>query len=134
MILIDGKKIAAELREELRQEVAGLKVKHNKIRNTGLLFEFLLRQITVDVLNKTDNSKAVTIVKQRFNENTELGREVALYNIIINRKFNSDKKADYFINEVINERQKLNNSVLKREKYNLIKEIQSCYDLQKFLS
>ena len=31
MILIDGKKIAAELREELRQEVVGLKTKHNKI-------------------------------------------------------------------------------------------------------
>jgi methylenetetrahydrofolate dehydrogenase (NADP+)/methenyltetrahydrofolate cyclohydrolase len=31
MILIDGKKIAAELREELRQEVVKLKVKHNKI-------------------------------------------------------------------------------------------------------
>ena len=29
------------------------KVKHNKIRNTGLLFEFLLRQITSDVLTKT---------------------------------------------------------------------------------
>ena len=50
------------------------KVKHNKIRNTGLLFEFLLRQITSDVLNK-DSSKAVEIVKQRFHENMELGKE-----------------------------------------------------------
>ena len=50
------------------------KVKHNKIRNTGLLFEFLLRQITSDVLNKDQNSKAVQIVKQKFNENTELGK------------------------------------------------------------
>jgi methylenetetrahydrofolate dehydrogenase (NADP+)/methenyltetrahydrofolate cyclohydrolase len=31
MILIDGKKIAAELREELRKEVVELKTKHNKI-------------------------------------------------------------------------------------------------------
>ena len=31
MTLIDGKKIAADLREELRQEVVELKVKHNKI-------------------------------------------------------------------------------------------------------
>jgi len=31
MILIDGKKIAAELREELRQEVVELKAKYNKI-------------------------------------------------------------------------------------------------------
>jgi len=110
------------------------KVKHNKIRNTGLLFEFLLRQITSDVLNKNNNSTAVQIVKQKFNENTELGKELALYNILINKKFKSDSKADYFINEVMRARDDLNNSTLRRERYNLIKEIQSNYDLQKFMS
>jgi len=110
------------------------KVKHNKIRNTGLLFEFLLRQITSDVLNKDQNSKAVSIVKQKFNENTELGKELALYNILITKKFKSDSKADYFINEVMKTRGDLNNSILRREKYNLIKEIQSNYNLQKFTS
>ncbi len=110
------------------------KVKHNKIRNTGLLFEFLLRQITSDVLNKNNNSKAVSIVKEKFNENTELGKELALYNILITKKFKSDSKADYFINEVMKTRGDLNNSILRREKYNLIKEIQSNYDLQKFMS
>ena len=110
------------------------KVKHNKIRNTGLLFECLLRQITSDVLNKDNNSKAVEIVKQKFNENTELGKELALYNILITKKFKSDSKADYFINEVMKTRSDLNNSTLRREKYNLIKEIQSNYNLQKFMS
>ena len=110
------------------------KVKHNKIRNTGLLFEFLLRQITSDVLNKDQNSKAVQIVKQKFNENTELGKELALYNILITKKFQSDSKADYFINEVMKTRSDLNNSTLRREKYNLIKEIQLNYNLQKFMS
>jgi len=109
------------------------KVKHNKIRNTGLLFEFLLRQITSDVLNK-DNGPAVKIVKEKFNENTELGKELALYNILITKKFKSDTKADYFINEVMKARNDLNNSVLRRERYNLIKEIQSNYNLQKFMS
>ena len=110
------------------------KVKHNKIRNTGLLFEFLLRQITSDVLNKDNNGKAVEIVKQKFNENTELGKELALYNILITKKFKSDSKADYFINEVMKARDDLNNSTLRRERYNLIKEIQSNYNLQKFMS
>jgi len=109
------------------------KVKHNKIRNTGLLFEFLLRQITSDVLNK-NNGQAVNIVKDKFNENTELGKELALYNILITKKFKSDSKADYFINEVLKARSDLNNSRIRREKYNLIKEIQSNYDLQKFMS
>jgi len=110
------------------------KLRHNKIRNTGLLFEFLLRQITVDVLKKDDKSNAINIVKTKFNERTELGKELALYNIIINKKFIDDKKADYFLNEVSKERNKLNNSILKREKYNIIKEIQDKYDLQEFLS
>ena len=109
------------------------KVKHNKIRNTGLLFEFLLRQITSDVLNK-NNGPAVKIVKEKFNENTELGKELALYNILITKKFKSDSKADYFINEVMKARGDLNNSTLRRERYNLIKEIQSNYNLQKFMS
>ena len=110
------------------------KLKHSKIRNTGLLFEFLLRQITADVLNKKDKSSASKMIKEKFNERTELGKELALYNILINKKFNNDKKADYFINQVLDERRKLNSTSLKREKYNLIKELKDNYDLQKFLS
>ena len=60
--------------------------KHSKIRNTGLLFEFLVRQITVDILDKREKSKAIKLLKTRFNENTELGKELALYNIVINKK------------------------------------------------
>ena len=110
-----------------------LNQKHSKIRNTGLLYEFLLRQITVDTLsNRT--SEAINIIKNRFNERTELGKELALNNIILDRTYTSDRKADYFLNEVMKSRHSLNNARLKREKYNLIKEIKDIYDLQKFLS
>ena len=68
-----------------------LKVKHSKLRNTGLLYEFLLRQITADVLNKSGQNTAVKIVKKVFNENTELGKELALYSVLVNTKFNSDQ-------------------------------------------
>jgi len=110
------------------------KLKHNKIRNTGLLYEFLLRQITLDMLSSSKPSNAVKIVKKRFNENTELGKELALYNVLVNKKFKDDKKAEYFISEVISSRHKLNNSTLKRERYNLIKQIKEQYDLMKFMS
>ena len=110
------------------------KIKHSKIRNTGLLYEFLLRQITADVLEKDGKSHAVRIVKKVFHENTELGKELALYQLTMNKTFKSDKKAEYFINEIIKERNSLNNSRLRREKYNLIKECMSYYDLQKLLS
>lgn len=110
------------------------KVKHNKIRNTGLLFEFLLRQVTSDVFNKSGKSLALDIIKKLFNEKTELGKEWALYNFLVNKKFDSDKKAEFFISEVIKAREKIDIKRLKREKFNLIKEIRSRYDLNKFLS
>ena len=109
------------------------KIKHTKFRNTGLLYEFLLRQLTADVLSDKGNS-VVKIVKKRFNENTELGKELALYNILLNKKFTSDKKADYFVNEVISARSNLNNSELRREKYNLINELKDTFNINKLFS
>ena len=110
------------------------KNKHSKIRNTGLLFEILLRQVTADILDNRQKNRALDIIKQRFNENTELGKELGLYNVLLNQKFNSDKKADYFITEVVKNHAKLNKSKLRREKYNVIKEIKSSFDIPKLLS
>ena len=76
------------------------KFKHNKLKNTGMLFEFLLRQVTVDVLNKEKNSVALQIIKKRFNEHTEVGKELALYNLLLKKKFKDDKKADFFLSEI----------------------------------
>ena len=110
------------------------KFRHSKLRNAGLLFEFLLRQVTVDVLNKKKDSPAIKIIKKQFNEHTEIGKELALYNLIITKKFKSDKKADFFLSEVLRQREKLNNSVLRREKYNIIKSIKEHYDVNKLFS
>ena len=110
------------------------KVKHSKVKNTGLLFEFLIRQLTADILENSSNNISLDIIKKRFNDNTELGKELQLYQALIKEKFKSDKKADYFISEVLNRRQKINNSQLRREKYNLVKEIKDSYDTNKFFS
>jgi hypothetical protein len=110
------------------------KNKHSKIRNTGLLFEILLRQVTADILDKRKKNKALDIIKENFNKNTELGKELGFYNILLNQKFNSDKKADYFITEVVKNYAKLNKSKLRREKYNVIKEIKNNFDVPKLLS
>ena len=110
------------------------KTKHSKIRNSGLLFEFLLRQITLDVLNKQNSSKAVKMIKENFNDKTELGKELGLYNVLLNTKFVDDKKAEFFINEVLQQRQKINNSKLRRERYNLVREIKENYDMTKLFS
>ena len=110
------------------------KFRHSKLRNAGLLFEFLLRQVTVDVLNKKKESPAIKIIKKQFNEHTEIGKELTLYNLIVSKKFKSDKKADYFLSEVLRQRTKLNNSILRREKYNIIKSIKEHYDVNQLFS
>ena len=98
------------------------KLKHSKIKNTGILFELLTRQITADVLNG-DNSKAVNILKKYFNDKTQLGKEKQLYEILIAENYRSEDKANRLVDAVVKSRQKLVNSSLRREKYNLIKEI-----------
>ena len=108
--------------------------KHSKLRNTGLLFEFLLRQVTVDVLNKKKESPALKIIKSQFNEHTEMGKELALYNILVTKKFKSYKKADFFLSEVIRQRGRLNNTSLRREKYNVIASIKDHYNVNQLFS
>ena len=96
------------------------KLKHSKIKNTGILFELLTRQITADVL-AGKSTKSVKIVKQYFNENTELGKELQLYRILSEKHYESTDRAKHLVETVIKSRQRLNNLSIRREKYNLIK-------------
>lgn len=106
-------------------------VKHSKIKNTGILFELLIRQVASDTLSASD-SEAVRIIKEYFSNKTQLGKELQLYQTILKERFNTESQANRFIDAVISSRNKLSNSKLRREKYNLIKEIKEHYDLQSF--
>ena len=103
------------------------KLKHSKIKNTGILFELLTRQITADVL-AGKSTKSVKIVKKFFNENTELGKELQLYRILSEKHYQSENKAQELVNTVVKARKKISNSRLRNEKYNLIKEIKENYN------
>jgi len=109
------------------------KMKHNKIKNTGILFELLTRQITVDLM-ESDSSKAVDIVKKYFKNGTQLGKEYELYKILTETKYNTESRAEALIDAVMGSRKKLSNSTIKREKYNLIKEIRDCYNEKDFFN
>jgi hypothetical protein len=110
------------------------KIKHSKFKNTGVLFELLVRQITLEVLNgdKTENAK--NIVKEFFANSTELNKELRLYDLLLKEKYNSETKADKFVETVCEAHIKLNHIKLSKEKYTLIKEINSKFDLENFLS
>ena len=108
------------------------KTKHSKIRNTGILFELLTRQITVDVLNNDKKGSAAKILKEFFNKNTQLGKEYELYRVLTVENYKSETKANHLVDAVLTARIKLNEASLKREKYNLIKEVRSHYDINNF--
>ena len=110
------------------------KIKHSKVKNTGVLFELLVRQITLEVLNgdKTENAK--NIVREFFAAGTELNKELRLYDLLLKEKYNSESKAEMFVETVSQAHSKLNVVKLSKEKYNLIKEINSKFDLEQFLS
>jgi hypothetical protein len=109
------------------------KLKHSKIKNTSILFELLTRQITADVL-AGKSTKSVLIVKKYFNENTELGKELQLYRILSEKHHESSDRATQLLEAVIKSRQKLSNTRLRREKYNLIKEIKESYNVSDFFN
>jgi hypothetical protein len=107
-----------------------MRIKHNKFRNTGVLFELLVRQIASDTLANTD-SKAVKIVKKFFH-NSELAKEHKLYHTILTAPRLSEGKAEVLVNTTVDMAKKLNKEQLLKEKYNLIKEVKKHYDLESF--
>jgi hypothetical protein len=103
-------------------------IKHNKLRNTGIIFEILVRKITSDSLSGKD-SKALPILKKYFVK-TELGKEYKLYETLFSYKNISEAKAESILNTVIETSKGLNKSLLRRQKYNLVKEIKENFNLE----
>ena len=109
-----------------------MRIKHSKYKNTGILFELLVRQITADTL-KDGESPSVDLLKKYFFK-SELGKELKLYESITKSKVLSENQASTFISTVLEQSTKLNRSTLRKEKYNLIKEIKSLYNINEFFA
>ena len=105
------------------------KAKHSKFRNTGILFELLTRQVTSDILSGKDESFAKNILFKYFSENKELGKELQLYNFLVNEVAKDETQAEKYIEIVLKQRDKLNQKSLSSEKYNLIKEVKEVYPI-----
>ena len=103
-------------------------IKHSKFKNTGILFELLVRRITADTLSGVD-SPAVNILKKYF-ANTEVGKEYKLYEAVFKSNNVNESKANAILTTVLESSKKLNRSKLRKEKYNLIKELKEHYNLE----
>jgi len=108
-----------------------MKVKHSKYKNTGILFELLTRQLTSDTI-AGNQPKALSFLKKHFNKKTELLKEYKIYHTLATQKYNKDSQATMLINTLLEAHGKLNKSQLRREKYNLIKEIKDTYNVNDF--
>jgi hypothetical protein len=98
------------------------KLKHSKYKNTGILFEMLVRKLTSETLS-SDKSNTIDIIKKYFGKNTELSKELQLYNALLKEQFKSEARALDYIRSIKSAHEKLNHSLLKRQRYNLVKEI-----------
>ena len=110
------------------------RVKHSKFKNTGILFELLVRQITLEVLNGDTTEKAKKIVSEFFSPKTELNKELRLYELLMKEKYNSESRAEKFIDTVNEAHNRIDQKQLHREKYNLIKKINESFNMDEFLS
>ena len=108
-----------------------MKVKHSKYKNTGILFELLTRQLTSDTITG-NQSKSLSFLKKHFNSKTELLKEYKIYHTLATQKYSKDSQATMLIEELIKAHGRLNKSQLRREKYNLIKEIKDTYNVNDF--
>ncbi len=108
-----------------------MKVKHSKYKNTGILFELLTRQLTSDTI-AGNQPKSLTFLKKHFNSKTELLKEYKIYHTLATKKYNKENQATMLINALVEAHRKLNKSQLRREKYNLIKEIKDTYNVNDF--
>ena len=107
------------------------RIKHSKVKNTGLIFELLVRQVASDTMNNK-NSKALSILKKHYNSKSELTKELKLYRTLSEEKFTNETKAEKFVEAVLKARKNINESQLRRDKYNLIKDLKSNYIVEDF--
>ena len=105
-------------------------IKHSKYKNTGIIFELLVRKITSDTMSNHD-SKAVSLIKKYF-VNTELAKENKIYQIISKSHNLSPVKAETTLSTILEINKSLDLAKLSKEKYNLIREIKSTFDIDDF--
>ena len=106
------------------------KLKHSKYKNSGLIFELLIRQVTADTISGKQ-SPALDIIKKYFLK-SELSKEYKLYESLLKKLPLTESTANIVINTILETSKKLNRGNLRREKYNLIKEIRDNYNLDEF--
>ena len=110
-----------------------MKIKHSKFRNTGLIYELLVKQVAADTLNNKD-SAAIPILKKFFSKKSALTKELNLYEVISRNTSISQSKAEAVLSTITEVSRRLNYNSLKKQKYDLISEIKEHYNVDEFFA
>ena len=110
-----------------------MKIKHSKYKNTGLIFELLVKQIAADTLSGKE-SPAIKIIKKFFTGNSSLGKEYKLYEYVLKNRGVGSKRSEAVLNTVLELSKKLDNETLRKQKYEIVKDLKEVYDLEEFFS
>jgi len=110
-----------------------MKIKHSKYKNTGLIFELLVKQIAADTLNK-EESPAISIIREYFANRSTLAKEYKMYSLVMKANGVAQRKAEAIVSTVTEISRKLDQKILKTQKYKLISEIKKHYNLEEFFS
>ena len=91
-----------------------MKIKHSKYKNTGLIFELLVKQIAADTLNK-EESPAVGILKEYYASKSSLAKEYKLYDLVVKSRGVSQKRGEAIVSTITEVSRKLNQQTLKKQ-------------------
>lgn len=107
---------------------------HSKYKNVGVLFELLVRQNMLDIMEKRQNSPSAALMQKYFSPITEMGKELQLYRAFFEIGLLNENKAIQLIDMMSTQRKKLNEKKLAQEKYEFIKEVKKHYNIKEFLN
>jgi len=111
-----------------------MKIKHNKKRNTAFLYESLIKEVTKAVLrnDKEIRTKALKIIKENFTKGSILGKELDLYNTLLESKNLNKDFANRLMIETKKDYDNLDRKAVFNQQTKLIKSINEAFSKEVF--
>lgn len=110
-----------------------MRIKHSKYKNTGLIYELLVRQIAADTIANRP-SPAIKVLKKYYGASSSFAKEFKLYEFVSKNKGVSRDRAESIISTVTEISRRLDQRSIKSQKYNLIADLKEHYNLEDFFS
>ena len=101
------------------------RLKHNKKRNTAILYETLIRELTKAIVRKNSESKEkiVSMIKEHFNKSSVLSKELTLYKALCETYDMKPSTAEKLIYEIREKYKELDQKEIFQEQSGLIKKM-----------